>query len=188
MDNLHRLLHLLGQRIDEAMSIRQLAKETNTPYTSALRTINNNKELFTMRTIGKAKSITINKEDDIVKHHLIIAERAATREAIKKQPFLKSIEHDLKTGTYTVLLFGSRATKDYRERSDVDLCTIGAQKMSFNKLEMLTGKEINTMQFTEEEFKEMIKSKEHNIGKEIMRKHLVLKGEEHYWEMIWHAL
>jgi len=188
MDNLLLLLHILGNNTHDVLSIRQLAWEANTPYTSTLRTINKHKELFTVRKKGNANLLSINKDEPLVKHYLIIAERAAANELLKKQSFLKSIKHDLGPGNYALVLFGSRAKNNHREQSDVDICVIskkGSKDVRFTKFAMLSGKEVNPLYFSDQEFVEMITSKEHNVGKEILRQHVVLYGEEYFWELVW---
>ena len=31
----------------------------------------------------------------------------------------------------------------------------------------------------------MLKEKEHNVGKEILKKHIILYGEEYFWNLVW---
>lgn len=188
MDNLLKIIHELGKHLNDEISIRKLAIDSEIPYTSTRRTIEENKKLFSIQKKGQAKFITLNKENDIVKHYLIISERYASEKIFKTQKFLNIIKDDIKKGKYALILFGSRAENKHRENSDVDLFIInkkGEKNITFKYLELLANKEINPMYVTEKEFIEMINNDEHNVVKEILNKHILFKGEEYYWNIVW---
>lgn len=188
MNNTLKIIHELGKHIDDEISIRRLAINCNLPYTSTWRTINENKELFKIEKKGQGKFISINKKNNIVKHYLIISEKEASKETYEKQKFLKLIKSDIKEGKYALILFGSRAENKHRENSDVDLLIInkdGKRNIRFNNLQLLSKKTINPMYVAEKEFVAMLKDEENNVVKEILKKHIIFKGEEYYWNIVW---
>ena len=119
---------------------------------------------------------------------MILAERKEAESLFDKNPQLKILKKEIPSGEYTLILFGSRAEEKQREKSDIDLCIInkdGKKNIKFSKFELLFKIEINPIYLKETEFKEMLKEKEQNLAKEIMNKHIILYGEEDYWNLIW---
>lgn len=179
----NKLIQTLGKHILDEITIRQLSIESNTPYTSTLRYIKENKDLFNIKKKGNIKLISLNILDNITKNYLIISERKECEEFIKKNPEYKILKD--KDDNYSLILFGSRAEKKERKHSDIDLCIINKQNIDFSKFELLTKLEINPIFLKEEEFEAMLKSNEHNLAHEIIRKHIILNGQEHFWNLIW---
>ena len=50
---------------------------------------------------------------------------------------------------------------------------------------MLYDLEINPLFLKKNEFNAMIKEKEHNLADEIIKKHIILYGEEYFWDLFW---
>ena len=188
MDNLLKLVQALGQNLNNEIPIRQLSKESLVPYTTAHRLIKNNKEIFTINQKGNIRLCSLNLEDDITKNYLILAERKETNSFMKKQPKFKVLMKELLPGDYSLIFFGSRAGGKNREKSDVDFCIInkdGRKSIKFFKFELLFRLEINPIYFSREEFRQMLKEKEQNLAKEIIKKHIILYGEQYFWDLVW---
>ncbi len=182
------LLKLLGELAKGEETIRGLAKKTKTSYSTALRTINNHNDLIETRKIGKAKLCKLSK-DSIIKHYLIISEREKAKEYLERNPEIKFLATQLPKGKYAAILFGSRAEETHREKSDIDLALISKEKPRFKaaKYEAILGKEINIIKMAPEELQEMLEEPTENIGKQILKKHVILKGEETFWETAWNS-
>lgn len=188
MVNLLKLIWVLGKNIHDEMPIRQLSKESDIPYTTAHRFIQKNKNIFRINQKGNMKLVSLNIEDDIIKNYLIIAERQESENITEKLPQIKIIREDLPKGDYALLLFGSRAEGSNRKKSDIDLCIInkkGEHKIKFARYELLFKLEVNPICFKDNEFAEMLKDYEQNVGKEILKKHVILHGEEYFWNLVW---
>ena len=188
MDNLLKLIQTLGKNLNNPIPIRQLSKESKIPYTTTHRLIKNNKSPFMIDKKGNIKLVSLNQEDDITKTYLILAERNGTEQFFDKNPELKVLKKDLSEGRYSLILFGSRAEGQEREKSDIDLCIInkdGKKNINFSKFELLFKLEINPVYLKENEFKLMLKEEEQNLAKEIIKKHIILYGEEYFWNLIW---
>ena len=188
MDNLLKLVYALGQNLRDEIPIRQLSQEANVPYTTAYRLIKNNENLFLINKKGNIKLCSLNIKDNITKNYLILAERKQAESFMEKQPMFKILKKDLPRGDYCLILFGSRANETNREKSDVDLCIVnkdGKKNISFSKFELLYKLEVNPLFMLKMEFKSLLKEKEHNLGDEIIKKHIILYGEEYFWNLVW---
>ena len=188
MDNLLTLVRTLGKYLHTEITMRQLAKEAKVPYTTARRLIEGNKELFVTNKKGNIKLCSLNLADDTTKTYLILSERKETASFMKQHPQVRVLKEAVPKGDYTVILFGSRAEEKHREKSDIDLCIInkkGTRDVKFSQFELIFKVEINPIYLSDGEFKQMLKEKEHNIAKEIIKKHIILYGEEHFWNLVW---
>lgn len=183
-----KLLGTLGRKTEEEITIRQLSIGSKIPYTTALRTINNNKKLFIIKKIGNIKICSLNLDEEIIKNYLIVSERLETEEFLNKNKEFKLLQEELEHGEYCLILFGSRAEEKHRKESDVDLCIInktGNKNIKFSKFEMLFKLEVNPIYFSENEFKTMLNDKNHNVAKEILKKHIIIYNEDYFWNLSW---
>ncbi|NQV09252.1 nucleotidyltransferase domain-containing protein [Candidatus Woesearchaeota archaeon] len=190
MDNLLKLIQTLGKNLNNEIPLRQLSKESKTPYTTTYRLIKNNKDIFIVNKKGNIKLCSLNLKDNITKNYLILAERKEAESFIKKQPQFKVLKEELPEGAYSLILFGSRAEEKNREKSDIDLCVInkdGKKNINFSKFELLFKVEINSIYLSRKEFKSMLTEKEQNLAKEIIKKHIIFYGEEYFWNLIWNT-
>jgi predicted nucleotidyltransferase len=188
MGQLLKLVNTLGKNLHDEMPIRQLSKESRVPNTTAHRLINQNKALFNINQKGNIKLVSLNLEDNITKNYLILSEREEADNFLKKQPKFKVLSKNFPKGNYTVVLFGSRADSTHREKSDVDICVVnkdGKKDIEFSQFEHIYGLTVNPIVFKRKEFIDMSKEKEHNLADEIIKKHIILYGEEYFWNMIW---
>ena len=56
--------------------------------------------------------------------------------------------------------------------------------MSFSKYELFYKKRINPIFVRKKEFKEMLKDKEENVGKQALKNHIILNNPEEFWKCI----
>jgi predicted nucleotidyltransferase len=188
MDNLLNLIQILGKHLHDEITIRKLSLESKVPYTTTLRIINQNKNLFMIRQKGNIKLISLNLDDAIIKNYLILSERKTAEKFLEKESQFKILKDEFPKGNYSVVLFGSRAEGTQRTKSDIDLCIInddGKKNIKFSKFELLFKLEINPLVLKKTEFKQMLKEKEHNLSHEIIKKHIILYGEEYFWNIVW---
>ena len=188
MGQLLKLINTLWKNLHDEIPVRQLSRESKVPNTTVHRLIDQNKELFNLNKKGNIKLISLNLADSITKNHLIISERNEVNNYLKRHPKFKLIKKGLPKGDYTLVLFGSRADESHRKKSDVDICVInkdGKKNISFSQFEHLYDLRVNPIFFSKKEFFAMLKENEHNLADEIIRKHIVLYGEEYFWNLIW---
>ena len=188
MDNLLKLIQTLGKNLNNQIPIRQLSKESKIPYTTTHRLIKNNEDIFIIDKKGNIKLVSLNLKDNITKNYLILSERKESESFSNKNSEFKVLKKELPKGDYSLVLFGSRAEGKQREQSDIDLCIInkdGKKTIKFSKFELLFKLEINPIYLKDNEFKQMLKEEEQNLAKEIIKKHVILYGEEYFWNLIW---
>jgi predicted nucleotidyltransferase len=188
MEQLLKLINILGKNLNNEISIRQLSKKSNVPNTTTHRLIKKNKDLFNTNRKGNIIFIRLNLIDSITKNYLILSERKETNNFLQKQPKFKILKKEFPIGDYSIILFGSRAEKSNRKKSDVDICIInknGKNNINFSQFEHLYNIEINPITLKKKEFNSMVKEDEHNLADEIIKKHIILYGEEYFWNIIW---
>lgn len=187
MDNLLKLVWILGKNIDTSMPIRQLARDANVPYATTYRTIEKYKNVFAIIKKGNIRLCSLNLDDPITKNYLILAERQQAEFFLSRHSELSLLRNELPRGDYACILFGSRAEEKERIKSDADICVInkdGSKNISLSKYELIFKVEINPVYLAQKEFQLMLKEKEHNLAKEIVKKHIILYGEEYFWNIV----
>lgn len=186
MDNKLRVINYLGKNINQSFTMLELSKATKIPYATFYRTINEMKDLVNIKTVGKSRIVSLNTRNQVIKSYLIISSEEEKKEFLSKQPVISKIVSEMNTKDI-VLLFGSYAKRVEREKSDIDLLIInkkGNKSISFSKYELLFKKKINPIFITKEEFKQMLKDSEENVGKQALKNHVILNNSENFWECV----
>ena len=187
-----KMVNLMGSvSIAEMFSIHTLAKRIKEPYTSVHRHVVALQQLgaVEIQTLGKGHFIKLNLQKEITRYLLNLANYYKKQNYFKKYSILKLISKDFPFNT-PLVLFGSYAKQEERQGSDIDLCAVGLMpkeekefKKSIRQIELIHRVEINCMFFKKDHIIEMLKSKEHNVGKEILINHIALNNED-----LWHNL
>ena len=190
MDNKLKIINYLGKNLIERYTMHNLSKLLHLPYSSFYRTVLRMKDLLLIESIGNSKVLRLNRNNSVTKAHLIVSSDEEKKDFLKKQPIIKKIVNDLDIKDI-VVLFGSYAKAKQTEKSDIDFLIInrnGKKSFSFSKYEILYNKKINPIFITNVEFKKMLKSKEENIGKQVLKNHIILNNPEEFWECILNAV
>lgn len=189
MDNKLKIINFLGKHLNQSFTMLELSKATKIPYATFYRTIQEMKDVLTIQTVGKAKTIMLNLKNPAIKSYLIISSEEEKKEFLEKQPIIKKIVGELNT-TDIVVLFGSVSKGTERTASDIDILVInkkGEKSISFSKYELLFKKKINPIFVTKAEFIHMLQEKEENVGKQALENHIILNNSEHFWECVLHG-
>src|SRR3989338_6371693 len=120
MDNKHKIINHLGKHPTEKYTMHELSRELNIPYASFYRTINSIKDLLIIEEVGKSKIITLDKQNKVVKSHLVVSSDEERKDYLKKYPIVRKIYQELNSDNI-ILLFGSYTKKAQTEKSDIDL-------------------------------------------------------------------
>jgi predicted nucleotidyltransferase len=189
MDNKLKIVNYLGKHAGQAFTMHELSNAASIPYATLYRSLLKIKGLILIRAVGKAKVVSINQANPLIKPYLIISSAEEKEEFLRNQPILSKIAFELDTRDI-VLLFGSYAKGNATDKSDIDILIINSQgkkSVSFNKYETLFGKKINPMYVAKSEFALMLKDKEENVGKQALKSHIILNNPEGFWERVLHG-
>ncbi len=193
-DTSRLLIHLISNK-EQTLTIREISLSLGIPYMTLSRLIKklSEQELIKVEKKGNNHLCRINLKYPLLKHHLILASEEITHNYLNKQPIISIVRKTIlqyTPKTTTALLFGSYAKNKQEKHSDIDLAFITKNKKSLPKLkkelshlEKLYNIEINILIFTPNQFKEMLSSTEENVGKQILKNHLILYNPEQFWEV-----
>lgn len=190
MDNNLKIVNFLGKNIGKSFTMHKLSNLINLPYASLYRALQQMKDILEIEVIGNAKTVRLRTNNRIVKAHLTVSSDEERKEFLEKHPILRKIANELDTND-VVVLFGSYAKGKETEKSDIDLLIVnkkGNKSLSFYKYELLFKKKINPIFVTRKEFKDMLKDKEENVGKQALKTHIVLNNPENFWECVLDAI
>lgn len=187
------LIHLISNK-EQTLTIRDISLNLGIPYMTLSRLIKklSEQELIKIEKKGNNYLCEINLKYPLLKHHLIISSEEIAKGHLILYPIISIVRKTIMQyapKTTTALLFGSYAKNKPEKHSDIDLAVITKNKKSLQKLkkelshlEKLYDKEINILRFTPSQFKEMLISKEENVGKQILKNHIILYNPELFWE------
>ncbi len=190
MDNRLKLINYLGKHLTEKFTMHELSILLDIPYASFYRTVQSMKDLLVVTTIGKAKTIQLKLENPIIKTYLSLASYEEKKAFLTRYPLIEKITRDLITEDI-VILFGSYAKEKATHISDIDILVInkeGKKSLSFAKHELLYKKRINPLFITIQEFKDMLRAKEENIGKQVLKGHIILNNPDSFWGCVLDAI
>jgi len=187
MDNKLRIIGHLGKNMHISFTMHGLSRILSIPYASFYRTMKQMTGLIHVQDIGRAKTISLNRDNPVIRSYLSIA--SEEQKAAYKQPIIRIIADELNTKDI-VILFGSFADNTQTKKSDIDILVIsrsGRKTISFSRYELLFKRQINPIFMTRREFRLMLRQKQENLGKQVLKKHIILNNPEAFWELVLNA-
>ena len=137
---------------------------------------------------GRNKEYKLNLDNIVTKYYLTLAETYQTINYLENNYLIKRLTNEIPSKIEgTILLFGSYATGDTTDTSDIDLLIISEEKTptkAINETGRLMGKEINIQTITPNNFQNGLKENDPLI-KEAVKNQIVLKGIESLVEQLW---
>jgi predicted nucleotidyltransferase len=171
--------------------IKELSKEkSNSIIQNAIKAFTN-EELIKEKTIGTSKLYSLNHENSKVYSYLNLY----IMENLPKQAkySIKVIKELLEKSTYfySMIIFGSYAINTQKKNSDLDVAVFIEDKnkrkeleASLKSAEMKSFLKIDGHVLTKEEFLDMLKIEQENLGKQISRKHLIVHNPEIFYSLL----
>ncbi|MBU4351915.1 MAG: nucleotidyltransferase domain-containing protein [Nanoarchaeota archaeon] len=184
MNNIKILKFLINNRNKE-FSINQISKELNLNYRIAYQETHKLRALINIRILGNSKQCQFNNRFN----YLILKTENERKEEILKNKNLNVINNELekiKSPFYILLLFGS-SVKENKKGSDIDLCLISDDKKNVEQLKQSLNwlpLKLHIIDFNTNEFKQMLNTKEDNVGKEILENNIILQGIEDFYRLL----
>ncbi len=183
MDNKLKIINHLGKNLGQAFSLHELSGILRIPYATFYRTVQEMDGLITVKPVGRSKTIALNVDNASIKSYLAVASEEERKDFLEKQPMIKKIAFEINTKD-AVVLFGSYAKGLQKSSSDIDIMVInasGRKDISFSKYELLFRVKINPLFVTVAEFRQMLKEKDENVGRQALKYHVVLNNPERFW-------
>ena len=170
--------------------MHELSKLVSIPYATFYRDINKMPDLISKEKKGNNILVKLKSSNKSLLPYLSVSSEAEKKEYLEKYPIIKKIDNEINTEDI-VVLFGSYAKEKQTSKSDIDILIInkkGDKTIYFSKHELLYKKKINPIFIMNSEFKEMLKDKDENIGKQALKNHIILNNSYKFWECVLDAI
>jgi len=144
-------------------------------------------DIILKEKIGNTSLISLKLNPNL---EIFSVEEKRKKQFLQYNKKLNLVEEDIKSLDYpffVVLVFGSLIKKTGNKDSDIDLCIISDNKEKTKELISkfnLLPLPLEIHDFSFDEFKSMLKTKEKNIVHEIIKNNIILYGIENYYNLI----
>lgn len=186
MNNNLKVLKLFVEKKDQSFSIKKVANILKINYRIAYEETMKLKEteLIKITRHGNANICQFNYKFN----NKIVEIEEIRKSNLFKNKDIKLIHDRLKEAQspfYCLVLFGSYANKTNKKGSDIDLCLITENtevSKHVHSILAITPLNVHLQEFASKQFLAMIKSKEANVGNEIVKNNVIFYGiEAFYW-------
>jgi len=182
------ILRLLIENPEKDYSIRKIALERNINYRSAYEMVKR-LEKEGVINVRKYGNVSIVKFNHNFNESVFLVENQRKKELLKNKNLrvLYRRIKEIKNPFFICVVFGSYAKGTARKGSDLDLCVITNEEevdREINTILDITPFEIHYLRFSSDEFIKMLKTTEFNVGKEIVKNKIILKGIEGFYELV----
>ena len=179
----HNILKLLiGTK--QKFSIRKLSQLREINYKSAYNAVMKlaQQKLITLEKLGNTNLCSFNNHFN----PLVFAVEYERRADLIKDKNFKVLYSTLKEIqlSFITLLFGSFAKKTTTKHSDIDLLIISEKNTEIEQVLLLIPLEIHPTIISHKDFIAMAKSREFSVVSEAMKKNVILKGIEDYYQLL----
>jgi len=188
MNNNLKILKFFVENKDKEFTIKKVAETLNINYRIAYEEIMSLKEENLIR-IKKQGNSNISKFNYNYSSKNVEVEHIRKKELFKNRN-IKLIHNrikEIKNPFYILILFGSYADKSNTKSSDIDICLITDNKKvnkQVNDIVSITPLNLHLQEFTTHDFLKMIKSKETNVGNDIIKNNIILYGIESFYKLV----
>lgn len=188
MKNRLKILMFLAQNKGTEFSIKEISEKLGINYRIAFE---ETKALAARPAIAMRRAAGANLcSFAYAFNELAFQAEEARKEALLKDKNIKVIYNrvkEIQDPFYILLVFGSYAAKTQAKTSDIDLCIITDSAYVKNRVKSITGQiplSVHLVDFTKDEFLAMLKTRTPNVGHEILKNNVILKGIEEFYELV----
>lgn len=148
-------------------------------------------ELIRERSIGTSKLYSINHKNRKVYAYLDIYVQEHLPKLV--QDVIRDLreELDIHTVFYSIVIFGSYAVNKQTDKSDLDIAVFFEETNKKNIIEAVLETihrrsliEIHGYAISKRDFLEMLKDRYENLGKQIVRKHLIVHNSNIFYSLL----
>ena len=171
--------------------VKSLAKEkSNNALARALNTWIK-EGILLEKKVGKSGLLTLNLNNPISFYYLALSNHNKLSKPV--QISLETIKQELQNCTpfYSIVIFGSYAEGKQKQSSDLDVAIFIENdekkkriEAALNSAKLKTPLEIDGHIITFSEMLQMLTEKQENLGKQIIRKHLVVHNHYLFYDII----
>lgn len=197
-----KILKLFYDDVYAQFTINELAKKTNISYSYVYRQIEELKDkgIIIVEQRSNRKYCKPNYENTEVKTSFVKISNQIAEEFLKKrdkiflvvEKLLSVLPKKTDFNLLSVVLFGSLAKGTDFKKSDIDLFILVPSKRKYDEIIDMEcvalskgfGIEVNPIVSEPINLLTMLKDKEHNVAKEILKNKIILFGAEKFWELI----
>jgi len=203
---LKKILRVFYNDVAGIFTINELAKKTDISYSYVHSQIEDlrSKGIIIVDERSNRKYCKPNYNSPEVKTAFISISNEITGDFLKKKDkislvvdkLLSELPRKTDFNLLSVILFGSLAKGTDFKKSDMDLFILVSSKSKYDEpiemgcvaLSRGFGIEINPLVSEPASLLSMLKDKEHNVAKEILKNKIILFGAEKFWELIFEAI
>jgi predicted nucleotidyltransferase len=171
--------------------IKLLSKEkSNNALNIAMKQFKK-ESLLEEQKVGKSSLYTLNLDNDLVYCYIALANHSRSNMLVRKT--IKIIKDNVEKCTkfYSIVIFGSYATQEQKDGSDFDVAVFiegeGLRKEVNKALRSAALKSVLNIDghvITKDEFLEMLRLEEENLGKQIARKHMAVHNPQIFYAVL----
>jgi len=188
-----KVINLFRRNIFLNASIREIMKKVGSnSYQRVYEAIESlvKKNILSLEKKGSLNLISLKISRETILNLAFLEEKEGN-----KIPNYSRIIEIKEITDYLILVTGSYAKGNYNKKSDLDLVIIAPNKENIvaiqklvENITMLFVPEVHLYVITKKDFIEMLKSKNENYGKEIVKNKIILKNGQIYYELIKEAI
>lgn len=187
-------------------TINEISKMLSKPYGTTYNYVQSmiNSKILKSNIKGKSTLCSLNMESQKAAELLSVLSISDKEAFAKKQSVLSNALDELVIrvkeksdhNIFTLVLFGSTAKGTTRKTSDIDLFFLSPSKEKYdemienecNVLRMSYGREINPIIAEPKMYINMLREKEENVGKQVLRDKIIFFGANKFWELTMEGL
>ncbi|MCK4905570.1 nucleotidyltransferase domain-containing protein [bacterium] len=203
---LEKILKLFYKDINGEFSILQIAKNIEISYSYVHKQI----ELFAKQGIisinvsGRRKYCKPNYENPTVVSSFVKISTEEAQKFLAGREKIDSIAKELLAGLpektnynlLSIILYGSFAKSTQIKSSDIDLFVLVPSKEKYDEiienecvsLSRRYGVEVSPLISEPRSFLNMLRERENNVAKELLKNKVILYGAEKFWELVFEVI
>ena len=171
--------------------IKEISKEkSNNALAIAMRRFKK-EELLNEQKVGKSSLYRLNLENELIYYYIALANHNRLNKIAHRTIRIIKESIGKHTQFYSIVVFGSYAIQKQRKDSDFDVAVFIEEEAKrkdvqrgLNAAEQKSVIQLDGHVITRDEFLEMLKNDEENLGKQIARKHLAIYNIQIFYNLL----
>jgi len=206
MNHIAEIIRVFYCEPTRVYTINEISKVLSKPYGTTYNYVQSmiKNKILKSAIKGKSTLCSLNIESQRAIELLSTLSGSDKEAFTKKQSMLSNALDELATrvkeksnhNIFTLVLFGSTAKGTARKTSDIDLFFLSPSKEKYdeiienecNALRMSYGREVNPIIAEPKMYINMLREKQENVGKQVLRDKVIFFGANKFWELTMEGL